>query len=134
MEVIAEHRKRQQFVAITNCGFPEAHQTDTALAICRRFAVETGMEWRGGLGLGMGGVINRRPLEELGFMTRNVRKSLDLTAAALADDAAIPQKAVDLMSKRLMPAWLYLWFGNRGWKRLARRNMILEKIDDRPYQ
>ena len=140
MEVIAEHRKkitnvkRQKFVAITNCGFPEAHQTETALAICRRFAGETGMEWLGGLGLGMGGAINRKPLEELGFMTRNVRKSLDLTAAALAGGESVPQEAVDLMSRRLLPVWLYLYFGNRGWKRHARKNNVLEKIEDRPYQ
>jgi multimeric flavodoxin WrbA len=140
MEVIAAHRKKithpkkQIFAAITNCGFPEALQTDTALAICRRFAVETGMEWFGGLGLGMGGAIDRKPLEKLGFMTRNVRKSLDLAASALASDAAIPQEAVDLMSKRLMPAWVYLWFGNMGWKRHAKKNRVLEKIDDQPYQ
>ena len=140
MELIAEHRKKitnpkkQMFAAITNCGFPEAHQTDTALSICRRFAQEIGMEWLGGLGLGMGGVVNGKPLEKLGFMTRNVRKSLDLTAAALAIGGRVPQEAVDLMSKRFMPAWLYLWFGNMGWKRHAKKNKVLQKIDDRPYQ
>ncbi len=140
MELIAEHRrkvtnpKRQKFVAITNCGFPEAHQTDTALDICHRFAAETGMEWLGGLGLGMGGAIDRKPLDKLGFMTRNVRRSLDLTAAALARGERVPQDAVDLMSKRLMPAWLYVWIGNMGWKRHARKNKVLEKIEDRPYQ
>lgn len=140
MELVAEHRKKttspkpQKFIAITNCGFPEAHQTDTALAICRRFAEETGMEWVGGLGLGMGGAINRRPLEELGFMMRNVRKSLDLTAAALAAGEGVPPRAVELMSKRLMPTWLYLWIGNRGWKRYTKRIKVWEKIDDRPYQ
>ncbi len=140
MELIAEHRrktaspKKQKFAAVTNCGFPESRQTDTALAICRRFAAETGMEWLGGLGLGMGGAIGGKPLETLGFMTRNVRKSFDLAAAALSAGEALPQEAVDLMAKRLMPARLYLWIANVGFKRAARKHKILEKIDDRPYQ
>ena len=140
LEIIAENRrgmekpKRQKFLAICNCGFPEAHQTDTALAICRRFALETGMEWAGGLGLGMGAAIDGKPLEKMGFMTRNVRKSLALTAAALASDNPVPQEAVNLMAKRLMPLWMYLWFGNLGWRRQARKNRALDKINARPYQ
>jgi multimeric flavodoxin WrbA len=140
LEIIAEHRremdkpKRQSFVAICNCGFPETHQTETALAICRRFALETGMEWAGGLGLGMGAAIDGKPLEKLGFMTRNVRKSLKLTANALASGNPVPQEALDLMAKPFMPIWLYLWFGNLGWRRQARKNGVLDKIKARPYQ
>ena len=42
LEMISEHRRsiesprKHQFVAVANNGFPEAHQNDTALAICRR--------------------------------------------------------------------------------------------------
>ena len=60
MELIVNHRKttkmtkKQQLLAISNCGFPEAHHNDTALAIYRLFATESGFEWAGGLALGMG--------------------------------------------------------------------------------
>jgi putative NADPH-quinone reductase len=68
MEHIARHRKdahrqargkgkSQRLVAIVNCGFPEARQNDTALAICRQFAREAGFEWAGGLALGGGEAI-----------------------------------------------------------------------------
>ncbi|MBI5233038.1 MAG: NAD(P)H-dependent oxidoreductase, partial [Deltaproteobacteria bacterium] len=51
MEAIAERRKdvpnlrRPRMLAIVNCGFPEAYHNDTALAICRRFAKEAGIDW-----------------------------------------------------------------------------------------
>ena len=138
LEIIADHRremdkpKRQKFLAICNCGFPETHQTDTALTICKRFAFEAGMEWAGGLGLGMGAAIDGKPLEKLGFMTRKIRKSFKLTAKALALGTPVPQEALDLMAKPFMPIWLYLWFGNLGWKRQAKKNGVLSKIGARP--
>ena len=48
-EIIGAERKEKPgfsgtgFVAVINCGFPEARQCDTAIAICRCFAKETGM-------------------------------------------------------------------------------------------
>jgi len=48
LEKISEHRKLNRtpirFAAISNCGFPEAKHTDTALAIC---AVPTKTDFRG---------------------------------------------------------------------------------------
>ena len=50
---------------------------------------------------------------------RNV-KSLDLAADALAKGEAIPEEAVKLMARPLVPRWLYLLIGNRGWVRGAK--------------
>lgn len=47
-------------VGIVNSGFPEAFHNDTALAILRRFAAETGFQWAGGLALGGGGTIDKK--------------------------------------------------------------------------
>jgi len=68
----------KSFAALINCGFPEARQCDTAIAICRCFAREAGMEWAGGLALGGGESIGGRPLKEAGGVARNARKALDL--------------------------------------------------------
>lgn len=137
MELLAQNRAekttKQVMLAICNSGFPEAHQNDTALAICRCFAKETGFAWAGGLSLGGGGAINGQPLEKLGGMMKNVRKALDLTAQALTDGNSVPEEAFVLFRKSFIPRLLYLFIGNLGWKIQARRNGVLKKINDRPY-
>lgn len=138
-ELIAEERlkkegsKAQSFTCIINCGFPEAHHTDTAIAICRKFAAEAGFRWVGGLGLGGGESLNASPLKELGGMVRNTVKSLDLTADALSQGKDVPQEAIDLMAKPFIPRWLYILFGGMGWKKRAKRYGAGKRLYERPY-
>jgi hypothetical protein len=139
MEHIARHRqargegKSQRLVSIANCGFPEAHQNDTALAICRQFAREAGFEWAGGLALGGGEAINGKSLSQVKGMARNVIKSLDLTADALAEGQMVPQEAVGAMATPITPAWAYALLGGMGWKRRAKKHGAQKKLRDRPY-
>jgi len=81
MELIAEHssEKNTRFAAISQCGFPEAQHNNVAIAICRRFALASGLEWAGGLALGMGGAVSGKRLKEQGAMVHNIIKSLDPT-------------------------------------------------------
>ncbi len=141
IELIADHRKttkmtkKQQLLAISNCGFPEAHHNDPALAIYRLFATESGFEWAGGLALGMGAAINGRSLNDLGSMARNVKKSLKLTATALAKGKPVSPEAVDLMAKQFIPSWIYMQIGGIGWRRQAKKNKVRTKsMYNRPYQ
>ena len=67
-------------------------------------------------------------------MVRNVTRSLDLTADALAEGKLAPQKAVTLMAKPLIPTWGYIWLGGSGWKRRAKKHGAQKKLHDRPYQ
>jgi hypothetical protein len=139
LELIAEHRRtspnagRQRLVSILNCGFPEAHHNDTALAICRQFAREAGFEWAGGLSLGGGEAISGQPLESKGRMVRNVSRALALSADALAEGDPVPEEAVRLMAKPLVPARMYTWLGAAGWKRQAKKHGVADKLGDRPY-
>ena len=121
------------FFAIVSCGFPETIHTETAVAICRRFAKEVGYLWMGGVGLGGGEAIAGRPLPEAGGLVRNVRKALGVAADALAEGGAVPATALKLMHKPLMPASIYARFGNAGWKKRARRKGLLGKLRSRPY-
>ena len=136
MEILEQHRIRtgnpwgRHMTAIINCGFPESLHTRTALAICRCFARKAGFEWLGGLGLGGGEAIAGRGLSELGGMVRNVRKSLDLTVEALAEERAIPEEAATLMAKPLMPSWIYTIIGSIQWKRKAKG--VKERMNARP--
>lgn len=138
-ERIARHRlaaparHTTRLVAIINCGFPEAHHTTTALDICRVFAREARLEWAGGLGLGGGEVIGGKPLGEVGAAARNVRRALDLTADALRDGRPVPDEAVTLMARPLIPSRLYTVLASRRWKREARANGVRGQLRARPF-
>jgi multimeric flavodoxin WrbA len=124
---------RTGFAAIINCGFPEARQCDTAIAICRCFAKEAGMEWMGGLALGGGESIGGRPLREAGGVARNARKALDMAAAALSTGRLVPDEAVFLMAKQTLSPWLYTVIGGIGWRLRARKHKAGRRMKDRPY-
>jgi hypothetical protein len=123
-----------RFAALVNCGFPEAVQCQTALDISRAFARRAGFEWAGGLALGEGGAIDGRPLEELGGLGRHVRAALDCAAAALAEGRPIPSTASEQLARRLMPARVYTFMGNLGWKWRAARNRVGSTLDATPFE
>ena len=140
MEVICQARKgknqqkNQAMLAISNCGFPEAHQNQPALDIYRCFAKEAGFQWAGGLALGGGGSLDGKPLGSFGGMVKNVVKSLDLTVAAITEGHPIPDEAVRLMSKPLMPNWFYYMVGQIGWWFQARKYGAHRNLNDQPYE
>lgn len=124
---------KKRLLAICQNGFPEASQNQTALDICRQFARETGMQWAGGLAFGMGGVVDGKPLARRERMLRNLRKALDLSADALAQGRSIPEEAVTLAAQPVMPHWFYVWMGNWGWKRAAKKHGTRHLLDRTPY-
>jgi hypothetical protein len=60
-------------------------------------------------------------------------KGLDMAADALKDGKDIPQEALDLISKKIIPYALYNVFGNLGWRLQARRNGVKKKLKAKPY-
>ncbi len=130
----ADGAPSQRFLAIANCGFPEAAHNRTALAICHQFAFETGREWIGGLAMGMGESVAGRPLAQAGGLVRNVRKAMELTAGEVSAGRPVPEEAERLMERPLMPRWIYLLVGGWGWKHRARRFGAHRRIDARPYE
>jgi hypothetical protein len=140
---IAEQRRqgapgsRPWLVAVVQSGFPEIHQNRPAVEILRRFAEMSGFRWAGGLAMGMGGAVGGRDERSRERMLRNVYRGLDLAAAELSEDRPIPEEAVSLFGRRIMPHWLYFLIANHGWKKQAREHAKKEnaKIDlyARPY-
>jgi multimeric flavodoxin WrbA len=128
-----EPSRRQLFTAIANCGFPEAHHCDTALAICETFARQAGFEWAGALALGGGEMINGAALVEAGGMTIRIRKSLDMAAEALAQGQGIPQAVQDILGKPVVPDWAYRLMGGLGWLRRAKQYGALRSLRHKPY-
>lgn len=139
LECIAAHRAgatRQtegRFVAIVNCGFPEAVHNDVALAICRQFARSSKLDWAGGLSMGGGGVVHGEPLDELGGRTSGIRHALDLAANALAAGLRVPEESAELLAKPVIPSWMYTTIGNLGWRRAAWKLGTFRRLGDRPY-
>jgi NAD(P)H-dependent FMN reductase len=138
LEVLARRRAgglspRPRFLALVNCGFPEAVHNDTALAICRLFAKQVHLEWIGGLGIGGGGMLAGRPLAEQGARARGLTRALALAADAIARGRAVPEKARALVAKPPIPRWLYRSIANWGFRQEARRYGTLERQGARPY-
>jgi len=129
---------RGRFAALANCGFPEAAHNRTALAICETFARQAGFDWAGALALGAGeGLVHGAALADASGPAIPIRKALDLAAAALAQGQPIPQSAVDLLARPVIPAWLYRGMGLFGWRQQAkqygvqnilRRQAYLQKV------
>ncbi|MBS4535313.1 NAD(P)H-dependent oxidoreductase [Clostridium sp. D2Q-14] len=139
-ELIAENisekqqERTQKLIAIVNCGFPEASHNRYALATCEQFALETGMQWIGGLSLGMGGAISGKSLDKLGGMVTNVKKSLDLVSESIIKDEKISEKAIEYMAKPLLPSkWLYTFMGSISWRIQALKNKAYSKLNDTPF-
>ena len=121
--------------AIVNNGFPEAYHNAPAVAICRRFAMDTGMTWMGGLAMGGGEALFRgQPFEKT---NRNappvdhVKRALDLAADALANRQLIPVEAINLMKKTPIPIvpfrlwrWLFIRSANQHWRREAAAHQV----------
>jgi hypothetical protein len=130
-----ENRQGQKsFAVLCNSGFPEAGQSRLALGMCRQFAKESGLAWKGGLAMGGGGALEGRDLDKAGGMARNIRKALQTAAAALAENRDVPAEAMNLMARPMMPTWLYLFMGNLGWRIRARRNGVGPKLCEKPYK
>jgi multimeric flavodoxin WrbA len=127
-----KQRKNQDFIAISNCGFPESSQIEVGLEICKNFADEVNFNWRGGLALGGGGAVNGRSLEERGGMLRNVIKGLEITAEHLSKGGDVPNEAIELVSKSIIPSGMYKMMGNLGWRIQARRYGALKRMKDKP--
>ena len=139
LERIAAHRASvkvtQSFAAIANCGFPEASHNDTALAICAQFAHQADMAWLGSLALGGGeGLVHGAPLNEMDGRAIPLKKALDLAAESLADGHPIPGSARDLMTRPMVPGWLYRFMGGFGWRQQAKSYGVEKRLRDRPYQ
>ena len=138
LEKISLHRqsvrKPIRFAAISNCGFPEAHHTATALAICAEFAEQNGFVWMGSLALGGGeGLVHGAPLKDLDGRALPIKESLKLAAEALVSGNPIPQSASNLMAKPIIPIWLYRLFGGFGWKQAAKKYGVEKQLRKQPY-
>ena len=138
LELVAERRAiadnpgAPRLAVVVQCGFPEAHQCDTAVAICRLFAGRTGMRWAGALAMGMGGQLGGG-FRKLPGGGRNILEAIDKTGESLAKGGDVPGEAAALFARPLVPRWMYTLFGNLGWRVQMRKNKTRRPMTYRPY-
>ncbi|MCG8484902.1 MAG: hypothetical protein MJA31_16440 [Clostridia bacterium] len=139
-ELIENRRKnnkvttKQKMMVIVNCGFPEPFHNNVAIDICKCFANRVGFEWAGALSMGGGGMIQGKPLKELGGRVRYAVQSLDIASEAIAKDNVVPKEAMELMKKPPMPQKLYLFMGSKGWKKQAKKFGCEKDLYATPYK
>ena len=138
LERIAERRigvapaAAPRLAVIVQCGFPEARQCDTAVGICRLFAERTGMRWAGALAMGMGGQLGGG-FRRLPGGGKHLLDALDTASKSLSGGGSIPGEASELFAKPLIPRWMYLLFGNLGWRMQMRKHGTRRPLTYRPY-
>lgn len=139
LEIMFNHRKetlyikRQDFIAIINCGFPEAEQNDAAIKLCRMFARRVGLNWRGSFAIGMGGIINGNSLDKRRILNRNIRRAFRKASPFLANGETVPKEIRALASKQMLPTSMYVMGGNLNWKRQANKLGTRKELDRKPY-
>jgi hypothetical protein len=140
LSVLFEKHRQDSFLAgkslcsIINSGFPETHHNNVAVEIAANFGRQCSMIWLGGLAMGMGGAFSGKPLKESGMPTKNIIKSLDLAAEAIAQKKPIPDVAIKQFGKNPIPRWLYIFIGESGWRRLGKKYGSSKILKARPYK
>jgi hypothetical protein len=139
MELIYKYRYSTEismpyFYSIINCGFPEANNTELAIAISRIFAIASNFKWKGGIGFSMGPIINKSSKQNDVKLRENIVKILDKLVNIIAERNSIPDDVVKLASKPLMPVWLYNFLVNRHWKKMAKKYGTKSYLERAIYQ
>ncbi|MGD0818957.1 MAG: NAD(P)H-dependent oxidoreductase [Methanomassiliicoccales archaeon] len=124
--------KGKPFYAIVNSGSPESIQSTVALEICVLFARDTGFSWNGGGAVGGGSMLEGRTLEESGGKAKNLRAGLALLAVSISLGGGLSKQARDLIGRPLVPKFLFLYFGNRMWRKTAENNGVADRLYDKP--
>jgi len=140
LQLVEDRRKADKkpgelrMLAICNSGFPQSRQSINAVEMCHIFASRAGLKWLGGLTLGAGMMVSEKRLQDMPRRAGDVMRAMDMVAASVAAGGEVPPEAVDMMTKRAIPNWVYTSFIGTMWKRMARKNGVKGDLKDRPYE
>jgi hypothetical protein len=124
---------RKRFLAaVCNCGFPDSSNCLGALKAVELFGRRMGMDFLGGVAIGMGGVLGQGKLEDIGLFRKNLPR-LDKVAARLSKGEKLPADVIEALGRPIAPAFLYMMLGNMNFNKLAKKNGARKRMDARPY-
>lgn len=130
---VSREARTQRIFGVCQCGFLEAEQNDTALAICQEFARDAGLDWQGGFAIGAGGALGGNQWQKMGKMTAHITEAFAMTIEALDAGQPIPPTALAMVRKRFCPPWMYALMANISMLSAARKHGNLFRINARPY-
>lgn len=124
--------RRIGLIAVANCGFHEGAQNKTALDIVANFCARSGIEWRGGLGIGTGEMLGEmKGAPDDMFIKRPVSRALDAMAARVGSG---PAPKENLYASHAFPWVAFKAMGHMGWRRQAKANGVGRRaMLARPY-
>lgn len=117
---------------IVQCGFPELTHTGLALDVLALAAREAGMSWVGHLALAGGGMIDGKPLADLGGRVHHQTAALAAVAEALDAGEGILPETTEAFAKVPIGPRLYRLMGQAGWLAAAWRNDAVRRMWDQP--
>lgn len=126
--------KKIRVYGIINCGFPEAEQNTGALRVLEIFCRKCGLEWRFGIGLGMG-----EPYKQMHGIPLGSRFKSEILASykAIARDLKSEESTLEnnYFVRIKYPRFLYRIQGAWGWVSSAKKNGVSRKaLHARPLQ
>lgn len=123
----------KKMLGIIHSGYPEEIQRKVSLAVCQNFADQLGIKWLGGLGFGGSPIIDGRPLEEVGRMTKWLRRSLDELSKSISSGNRISDDAKKYAKRHFpaIPLWILKMMLNKRVKKMAKKNGI--DLYEQPY-
>jgi hypothetical protein len=124
--------KPQAMIAVVNCGFYEGVQNESALAIVANFCARAGIQWRGGLGIGSGGMMKGvESAPENMFIKRPVSRAITELAELALDPSRGPRV---IYASHAFPRRLYIAAAHSGWRHDARANGLkVRDLGAMPY-
>jgi hypothetical protein len=133
LEIMASRAERKHrnknAVLIMHSGL-EAKHNSVAVDIFRCFCARMGYHLDHAFVIGHSGTLNGIDLMELSRYTKNIRKALQLTAAAISERRPVPEAAKKWMAKPLMPLLVFLLIGKLGMKKSLREKSFKKGLDD----
>jgi hypothetical protein len=78
-------------------------------------------------------MLEGKALAEQGGRARNVTRALALSANAVCQGQVLPAEAQRLARELAVPAWLYRFMADWGFRREARKHGVLRRAGARPY-
>ena len=106
---------------IINCGFPEAVQNRDALKILEIFCRKNGLDWRFGIGMGMGEPYKQmRDIPLRSFIKVPIFKAYKLLLEDIKGERRKPDDNLYISIR--FPRFLYRFIGEWGWKSEAKKN------------
>lgn len=126
-----ESPRSPKVYAAVNCGFPESNINEEAVRVIKSFCKHTGARFRFGILIGGGGML--LGAKDAPFMKKTMAKINEGFSAAAADIASDTPHD-NFYIEMNCPRRLYLFFGNMGWKQLAKKNGLKKKgLYAKPY-